>query len=888
MKKILSYLLILTLTFTMLFSGVSFSYAAETQQQESDPAAGEVYVEDEVLVVFEDEVSEKKAESIVEDADVPAENVEEIVAPEASSAPEETPYLVTLDDKETSVEDAVEELEKDRDVAYVQPNYLYTTEEDTSTSEAKPADDEFRSKQWNLDYINAEKAWEYIDQREEAGKEHISEEPIKIATLDSGLSVDHEDLYYNIDWEHCVTVAGESGPDYPPYSNSDLQDGHGTGVAGVIAATSNNGIGIAGVAAGTTNDLIQLMGINVFQNYKGGQSAATTDDIIKGIEYACVNDAKVINMALGHSYGEDDGNGNPHDDELLQGAIETAVKEHDVTFVATAGNTKDQSGWYPSDFDHVISVINTVEYEDAWSKECKASGSSYGAQKDLSAPGSNIWRTVLPEDDESDPTDDLYDPGNGTSMAAPHVAAVAAMVLYVNPQLTSQQVYDILCGTTTDLYTGGFDIYTGYGNVDAYAAVKAAGEYTDTGDESAIPDPDRNRNSELLSEPAELETPQNLKAVNSGMEDITLTWDKVPDTTQYSVLRSETGESGSYDKIASVPQSSGSTVTYVDTAADYPKTYYYIVRPLSTSQETHKKIHGEDSEPASAKSAIADKLTTPTVSATGTNYKSVKVSWNKISGASNYRVWRATSENGDYKLLKQVEGGNTRSYTDSTCTLGQQYYYKVFSRGTASNGKFIRSSGSKPVAAKSVLPAPSFSVTSVDYRTNKVSWKKVSGASGYRIYRSTSRNGKYSKVKTITSSSTTSWKNTGLKAGKAYYYKIRAYRTISGKRHYGTVSGSNEHIARPKKPTFTLKKKGRRVTVTLKKNSKLTGYVIYRQRGNGKWKKVKTVTVNGRRGATYARNLSRGKTYSFKVRAYKKVSGKRVYSMYSSVKTKKI
>lgn len=886
MKKILSYLLILTLTFTMLFSGVSFSYAAETQQQESDPAAGEVYVEDEVLVVFEDEVSEKKAESIVEDADVPAENVEEIVAPEASSAPEETPYLVTLDDKETSVEDAVEELEKDRDVAYVQPNYLYTTEEDTSTSEAKPADDEFRSKQWNLDYLNVEEAWDYIDQRNST-----SEQPIKIATLDSGISVDHEDLKDNIDWEHCVTVAGQPGPDYPQYeSNATLKDGHGTGVAGVIAATSNNGIGIAGVASGTSNNLIQLMGINVFSSYKR-QGSATTDDILKGLNYACENGARIINMALGHTWNETVKTGesddvHTHRDLALQEAITNAVETYKVVFVATAGNDNTQSGWYPSDFDNVISVINTVQYEDAWSKECKASGSNYGSKKDISAPGSNIWRTVLPEDDDSAPTDDLYDPGNGTSMAAPHVAAVAAMVLYVNPQLNPQQVYDILCGTTTDLYTGGFDIYTGYGNVDAYAAVKAAGEFTDG--EAEIPDPDRNRNSELLSEPAELETPQNLKAVNSGMEDITLTWDKVPDTTQYSVLRSETGESGSYDKIASVPQSSGSTVTYVDTAADYPKTYYYIVRPLSTSQETHKKIHGEDSEPASAKSAIADKLTTPTVSATGTNYKSVKVSWNKISGASNYRIWRATSENGDYKLLKQVEGGSTRSYTDSTCTLGQQYYYKVFARGTASNGKFIRSSGSKPVAAKSVLPAPSFSVTSVDYRTNKVSWKKVSGASGYRIYRATSRNGKYSKVKTITSSSTTSWNNTGLKAGKAYYYKIRAYRTVSGKRHYGTVSGSNKHIAKPKKPTFTLKKKGRRVTVTLKKNSKLTGYVIYRQTGNGKWKKVKTVTVNGRRGATYARNLSRGKTYSFKVRAYKKVSGKRVYSLYSSVKKKKI
>lgn len=893
MKKVLSYLLILTLTFTMLFSGVSFSYAAETQQQESDPAAGEAYVEDEVLVVFEDEVSEKKAEAIVEDADVQTENVEEIVAPEASSAPEETPYLVTLNDKETSVEDAVDELEKDRDVAYVQPNYLYTTEEEeistAKANKAKLASDTFRSKQWNLDYINAEEAWEYIDQRKDAGEEHMSEKAIKIATLDSGISRNHEDLNANIDWAHCITVAGKSSPDYPPYNNSNLKDGHGTGVAGVIAATSNNGKGIAGAAAGTTNDLIQLMGINVFQNYKGGQSAATTDDIIKGIEYACEKEAKVINMALGHSYGENDGNGNPHNDKLLQAKIKEAVSTYDVTFVATAGNTKDQSGWYPSDFDYVISVINTVEYEDAWSKECKASGSSYGSKKDISAPGSNIWRTVLSsEDDDSEPKDDFYDPGYGTSLAAPHVAAVAAMVLYVNPTLTTQQVYDILCGTTTDLYTDGFDIYTGYGNVDAYAAVKAAGEYTDTGDKAAIPDPDRNRHSELLAEPAELDTPTGLKAVNSGMEDITLTWNKVPDATQYWVLRSESGKSGTYEKIASVPQRSSSPLKYVDSSADYPKTYYYIIRPLSTSQETHKKIHGEDSKPASAKSAIADKLTTPTVSAKGTNYKSVKISWNKISGASNYRVWRATSQSGDYKLLKQVEGKNTKSYTDSTCTLGKQYWYKVYARGTASNGKFIRSTGSKPVSSKAVLPAPSVSITSVDYRTNKVSWKKVSGASGYRIYRGNSRNGKYSKVKTITNSKTTSWQNTGLKAGKAYYYKVRAYRTVSSKRYYGTVSASNKHIAKPKKPTFSIKKKGRQVTLTLKKNSKLTGYVIYRKNGNGKWKKVKTVTVNGRRGATYARNLSRGKTYSFKVRAYKRVSEKRVYSLYSSIKKRKI
>ena len=159
---------------------------------------------------------------------------------------------------------------------------------------------------------------------------------------------------------------------------------------------------------------------------------------------------------------------------------------------------------------------------------------------------------------------------------------------------------------------------------------------------------------------------------------------------------------------------------------------------------------------------------------------------------------------------------------------------------------------------------------------------------GYRIFRATSKNGNYSVVKTTTKSSTTSWNNTGLKAGKNYYYKVRPYRKVGSKRYYGTLSGVKERKARPKKPTFSLSKSGRKVTVNLKKNSKLNGYVIYRQKENGKWKKVKTATVTGRRGAKYTCILSRGKTYSFKVKAYKIVNGKRIYSLTSSVKKKKI
>lgn len=884
MKKAISYLLILTLTFTMLFSGVSFSFAAETQER--DPAAGEVYVEDEVLVVFEDEVSEKKAKTIVEDADVKTEEVEEIALPETKSAPEETPYVVTLDEKKTTVQEAVEELDKDPDVAYAQPNYLYTTDE--NSSESAPVNDPKFADQWDLDYIHAKEAWDYIDELEADSKAGTAG-PISVATLDSGIDLGHEDLNDNIDKENCVSVHngnetvdadGNVTYNYPKYTaDTTLPNGHGTSVASAIAATSNNDRGVAGVAAGNNNDLVRLMGINVFDGYSR-QGSATTADIVKGLHYACAKGAKVINMALGHTWNETvntgKGDTHTHDDTFLQEEIDKAVADYKITFVATAGNHGNQQDWYPSDLDNVISVINTVEYDDAWSSDCKFSNSDYGPKKDLSAPGNKIWCTEY---------NGTYHESGGTSMAAPHVAAVAAMVLYVNPKLTPEQVEDILCGTTIDLYTDGRDDYTGYGNVDALAAVQAAAEVAG----GAVPDPDRDRSEEieLAVEDGGLAAPANLKAANTGMEDITVSWDRVAEADDYSVLRSETGKEGSYKEIATVPNTSSSTISYVDNAATYSKTYYYKVNALSTSEETHKKLRSKEGDSVSAKSAISNRLKTPTVTAKGTSYNSVKISWNKISGADHYRVWRATSEDGKYTKIAEV-GQNTKSYTDKKCTFGKQYWYKVYARGTASNGKDIRSTGSKPVAAKSVLPAPSFSITSVDYRTNKVSWKKVAGASGYRIFRSTSKNGTYSKVKTTTKSSTTSWENTNLKAGKAYYYKIRPYRTVSGKRVYGTLSGSKKHTAKPKKPTFTLKKKGRRVTLTLKKNSKLNGYVIYRQKGKGKWKKVRTATVNGRRGATYSCTLARGNTYSFKVRSYKKVSGKRIYSLYSSVKKKKI
>lgn len=106
----------------------------------------------------------------------------------------------------------------------------------------------------------------------------------------------------------------------------------------------------------------------------------------------------------------------------------------------------------------------------------------------------------------------------------------------------------------------------------------------------------------------------------------------------------------------------------------------------------------------------------------------------------------------------------------------------------ASIGSNIFGAYSAGVSAKPVPATPTITVANAGSRKIKISWKKITGASGYEVYRATSKSGSYSKVKTVTSGSTVSYTNTGLSKGKTYYYKVRAYRTVSGKKVYGNYS----------------------------------------------------------------------------------------------------
>ena len=164
--------------------------------------------------------------------------------------------------------------------------------------------------------------------------------------------------------------------------------------------------------------------------------------------------------------------------------------------------------------------------------------------------------------------------------------------------------------------------------------------------------------------------------------------------------------------------------------------------------------------------AQSGKFSAPNVSSSNVaSSGKVKLSWKKIDGASKYEVYRATSKSGTYKKMSTVTG---TSYTNSTAEAGKTYYYYVVA--VAKDGK--KSEKSNIVSRTCDLARPEVSVSNVaSSGKNKVSWKKIDGATKYEVYRATSKNGTYSKVKTTTS---TAYKDTAAKSGKTYYYKVVA------------------------------------------------------------------------------------------------------------------
>lgn len=257
----------------------------------------------------------------------------------------------------------------------------------------------------------------------------------------------------------------------------------------------------------------------------------------------------------------------------------------------------------------------------------------------------------------------------------------------------------------------------------------------------------------------------NVKVDN--VTSITVSWNKVNGADGYEVYYS-TSLTGAY-KLA------GSTTgtTYTHNNLTIGQTYYYRLRSYININGT--KVFSDYS------SVKSQQVSAPTVQAPS-NVKtsvesatSIKVTWKKADGVNGYEVYAAAGKNGSYKKVGTTTGV---SFTYKNLTPDKTYYFKVLSYKTISGANY-NSSFTSPASRKLVIPTPTNLKASKAGKTAiKVSWKKVSGATGYEIYRAAAKNGKYSKIATVKSSKT-SYTNKKLTQGKTYYYKVVAVRNKS-------------------------------------------------------------------------------------------------------------
>lgn len=265
----------------------------------------------------------------------------------------------------------------------------------------------------------------------------------------------------------------------------------------------------------------------------------------------------------------------------------------------------------------------------------------------------------------------------------------------------------------------------------------------------------------------------------------------------------------------------------------------------------------------------------------------VTLSWGKAADdVTGYRVYRYDEDQDKYVYLKST---TSRKYTDEDVTSGKTYLYKVRCYWTIGGTNYYGNYSS--VISVTTPPAK---VTEVDTETRSstyltLSWKKVSGASGYRIYKYNTSSKAYEKVTTISKGSTVSYKITGLTAATEYQFKVRAYKKTDTGTLWGSSSSAYKDCTKPAQ-TKNLKAatKSSTVTLTWSKVARAGGYRIYRY--NSKTKKYeKIATVKGNKTFSYKdTKLKKGLTMKYKVRAYKTYNGTNYYGAYSEVVSIKV
>lgn len=405
-----------------------------------DTEGGTVYVAGTLIVTYEEGVTETEENGVVDGAEGEVEDDLDTLNADVVDFPgirDDAPGAA----REKKLADAKQDLENTPGVESVDYDYVRQVMADPDSG-FEP-NDEFYSRQWGLDEPNFPAAWQ---------KTTGEGDGVLVAVVDTGIAQDHEDFRY------ASSTLPSGGQQFPGESEVRVQrdfvgrdpvaqdsGGHGTHVAGTVAAATNNGTGVAGGCPGC--DLIVAKALTE----RGGSDS----NVASAIAWAVDQGADVVNLSLG----------GPDDSNVLKNAVNDA-HERGAVVVAAAGNTGDRTVNYPAAYPNVIAVTATTASDE------RARFSSYGGWVDVAAPGRGILSTV-PYDGTP------YISFSGTSMSSPHVAALAGLLLDAADATpatppTNSEVRSYITRSAKDLGERGRDPYYGAGRIRANAALKMA------------------------------------------------------------------------------------------------------------------------------------------------------------------------------------------------------------------------------------------------------------------------------------------------------------------------------------------------------------------------------------------------------------------------------
>lgn len=420
-------------------TAAAFSLAATpasgSEESSSAPArAGAAYAADSVIVKYKSSASRSSRSAI--------ERLAGVVDTVASIAGTGAVTLRVTGDPKA----AVERLNRSSAVEYAELNTIMTTQQ---TAPPVPNDPQFPNL-YGLHNtgqgggtadadIDAPEGWDAAGM---AGFPATG--GAKVGIVDTGIMRGHEDLQNRVSDCGGVNNFGFSlvviiiGGD-PTIADGKCEDdhGHGTHVAGTIAATANNGKGVAGVAFNSPLAICKAL---------NGDGSGTLDMVANCITWLNQKGSKIISMSLGGASGS----------QTLQAAVQNATKNGSL-LIAAAGNGGNSALNYPAAYPEVVSVAATDN------KDAKASFSTFNPDVEIAAPGVNITSTW---------TGGGYNTISGTSMATPHAAGVAAVIASLNPGGTPASWRTKLTSSVDDLGTAGRDVNFGFGRVNLQKAAQ--------------------------------------------------------------------------------------------------------------------------------------------------------------------------------------------------------------------------------------------------------------------------------------------------------------------------------------------------------------------------------------------------------------------------------